>query len=175
MIWSTLAFAVLTGLLLFSAYKTVASRFITHAALYLALALFSVAGVFILLEAPFLAAAQILVYVGAVLAVVIFAVMLSDVQDLGGAGAEVKGWMSQLRSPYWGSLPIGIAGLLALLIIVGIGGLTVPAGVGEPDTSVAGLGRALFTTYLIPFEIAGVLLLVAMVGAIVMAREGSQS
>lgn len=166
---------MLTGLLLFSAYKTVASRFITHAALYLALTLFSVAGIFILLDAPFLAAAQVLIYVGATLAVVIFAIMLSDVQDLGGAGAEVKGWMTQLRSPYWGSLPLAIAGLLAVLLLVGIGGVTNPASVPAADSSVAGLGRALFTTYLLPFEIAGVLLLVAMVGAILMAREGSQS
>lgn len=164
----------MAGLLLFSAYKTVATTYITHAALYLALTLFSVAGLFILLEAPFLAAVQVLVYVGAVLAVVIFAIMLSDVSELGGVRAEVRGWMAQIRSPYWGAMPLAIAGLLALLIIVAIGGLVTPREVSPVDSSVAGLGRELFTTYLIPFEIAGILLLIAMVGAILMSREGSQ-
>src|SRR5690554_4682471 len=107
--WSAIAFGILAGLLLLGAYKVVASRYITHAALYLALVLVSVAGLFILLEAPFIAAVQVLIYVGAVIAVFVFAVMLSELREIGGSRDDQPGFLgelkSSLRSPYWGGLP----------------------------------------------------------------------
>ena len=179
MIWSGVAFALLAALLLVSAYKVVATEYVTHAALYLALTLFSVAGLFVLLDAPFLAAIRVLVYVGAVIAVFVFAVMLSELQEIGAGATRFRGLIGELqaalRSPYWGALPFAVALLVSLLVVVGIGALSTPASPAAADTSVSGIGRALFTTYLVPFEIAGIVLLVAMVGAIVMAREGSQS
>ena len=181
MIGSTLAFAVLAGLLVLGAYKVVASQYITHAALFLALTLVSVAGIFVLLNAPFLAAVQVLVYVGAVIAVFVFAVMLSELQELGGARAAAKGFLqelrSALRSPYWGAFPVAVAGLLVLLVLIGINAIVSPAAgpvAAGAETTAADLGRELFTTYLLPFEIAGVVLLVAMVGAIALAREGGE-
>lgn len=176
--WSAIAFGILAGLLLLGALKVVTAQYITHAALFLAITLISVAGLFILLEAPFLAAVQVLVYVGAVIAVFVFAVMLSEIKEIGGAEARktfLQELRSGLRSPYYGGLPFAVAGLLAVLIIVAVTSIgNIPAA-GSVDTSVLGIGLALFSNYLLAFEIAGVLLLIAMVGAILFARQGGDS
>lgn len=181
MTWSALAFAVLAGLILLGGYKVVVAPYVTHAALFLALVLVSIAGLFVLLQAPFLAAVQVLVYAGAVMAVVIFAIMLSELKELGGERSPMRGLAAELReslrSPYLGLLPVVTAGLLAAMVLVAISRLAPagPAAAAAPDSSVIDLGRLLFTDYLVPFEIASAVLLVAMIGAIVLAREGGAS
>lgn len=176
MTWSLVAFGILAGIIVLGAYKVVATPLITHAALYLVMVLVGVAGIYVLLEAPFLAAVQVLVYAGAVMAVIVFAIMLSELRELGapegpkgGIGHELR---TALQSRYWGVLPAAIAGLVGVLVLVNIsrfGAETAPA---VADTSVSGLGRLLFTTYLVPFEIASAVMLVAMVGAIYLAGAG---
>lgn len=175
------AFAVLAALILYGSYKVVASPLITHSALFLALVLVSVAGVFLMLDAVFLAVVQVLVYAGAVMAVIIFAIMLSEQREIGGdPSAQRMGFGEELRralrSRHWGLLPAAAAALLAVLAIAGIGRLAAPAAPGAASTSVADVGRALLTDYLVPFEIASAVLLAAVIGAIVLTtREGSDA
>lgn len=175
-------FAVLAGAAVFGAVKVVSSRLITHAALYLALVLGSVAGLFIMLNAEFLAMVQIIVYVGAVVALFVFAVMLSELRELNappeaerGLGREVR---AAVRSPYWGLLPIGLAlALMALVVNSFRQAATLDAlpGIAPEAYGAKEIGLSLFTKYFVPFEIASLLLLVTLVGAIVLARgEGAR-
>lgn len=143
----------------------VSSRSLIHSAGALVLSLFGVAGLFVLLEAGYLAAVQILVYIGAIAILIIFAVMLTrKVMDPEG-GSMNSQWVESL---------IVAALTLALLIMVintawPFGAEAVElAAVGDPTTN---LGAALLDAYLLPFEVASVLLLGAMIGAIAIARS----
>ncbi|MBI4321111.1 MAG: NADH-quinone oxidoreductase subunit J [Chloroflexi bacterium] len=156
------AFYVLAAVLIVSAVGVVMLRNIVHSALLLALTFLSVAGLFVLLNADFLAAVQILIYAGAVIILLLFAIMLTQ----------------RAHSP-WSNVPnsqAGMAGLVAVALFAVMMmmlarqswriGAEVPS---QPSTQV--LGELLFKQYALPFEIASVLLLVAMIGAIVIARE----
>lgn len=171
MSWGLLAFAALAAIATVAAYKVVTSPAITHAALYLALVLVAVAGLFVQLNAEFLAAVQVLVYAGAVLAVVVFAIMLSEQREIAPGGRRA-GLREVLASPYWGPLPVVVAGALAVLVLAAVGRVAaeVPTAATVADT-VRAVGRALFGPYMLPFEIASAVLLVAMIGAITLARE----
>ncbi len=160
-------------MILVSAWKVVTCRLITHSALYLALAFVGVAGIFLLLAADFLAAVQVLVYVGAIITMIIFAIMLSNIRDIKDTG-EAGGWFGAFTSPQWGLLPLVVAvGFVLIMIsLYGRGGWPLKASLAQPST--VAIGREMFTTYLIPFELASVILLAAMVGAIIISmREES--
>jgi NADH-quinone oxidoreductase subunit J len=145
----------------------VTTRNLVHAALWLVVSLFGVAVVFTLLNAPFLAVAQVLVYIGAIAILFIFAVMLTRrlVQDTG----------PQTNRGWW------LAALIAALLFVGLAwmvgtwdGFATQAPALAADTnSVRELGAALVSpdAYVLPFELASVLLLAALIGAIVVASE----
>ncbi|MBX5476366.1 MAG: NADH-quinone oxidoreductase subunit J [Clostridia bacterium] len=181
-----LAFAALTGMVLYSAYKVVSTPLITHAALYLATALVGVAGFFLMLESEFLAVVQVLVYVGAVMTVIIFAIMLSDVPAL--VGDREASFVSRLLSKRYGSLPALVSAGVLALVLIAYGSVRWAAAPlkGAPeavhpllhDTTALGstgvIGRALFSTYLVPFEVASLLLLAAMVGAIVLTKRDAR-
>lgn len=172
--WQMVAFFVLSTVILVSAWKVVTCRLITHSALCLALAFVGVAGIFLLLAADFLAAVQVLVYVGAVITMIIFAIMLSNIRDIKDTG-EAGGWPGAFTSPQWGLLPLVVAVGFALIMIslYGRGGWPLKASLLAQPSTVA-IGREMFTTYLIPFELASVILLAAMVGAIIISmREDS--
>jgi NADH-quinone oxidoreductase subunit J len=141
-------------------------RSAVHNALFLVLTLFCVALLFLSLGAEFLAAVQVLVYAGAIMVLFLFVITLlnplsSDTPD-------------RLRSqaPFAGAL--GLVLLLEMWLIVQSGALAVlpaAAPTRPPEANnVQELGLALFSTYLVPFEVASILLLVAMVGAVVLAR-----
>ncbi|MBX6351043.1 MAG: NADH-quinone oxidoreductase subunit J [Clostridia bacterium] len=179
MSWAWVGFAVLTGAAVFSALRVVLSPSITHAALHLAIVLVAVAGYFLLLQSEFLAVVQVLVYVGAVMTVIIFAIMLSDLPLIrGGAGLRAG-----LGSERFGWLPLLVACGVGALVLVGYGSVVwtaAPLAFQESlpmlaDTTGQGttglIGRALFTSYLVPFEVASLLLLAALVGAIVLTRR----
>lgn len=144
----------------------VTSRNLIHSAAALILSLFGVAGFYVLLEAGFLAAIQVLVYIGAIAILIIFAVMLTRQltdTDEGGMNSQ---WP-------WGL----VTAVLALVILVIVINTVWPLGVDlvempSVNNPTAGLGTALLhpEQYLLPFEIASILLLGAMVGAIVIAR-----
>ncbi|MGE5672388.1 MAG: NADH-quinone oxidoreductase subunit J [Mycobacterium leprae] len=172
-LWSGqfIIFAILAIITLVSVYKMVSSSLITHAALFMALSFTSVAGIFLLLQAEFVAAIQILVYTGAITTMVIFAIMLSGLQDIKEQKAgTVRKWSKS--SPF--VLIVGAIFAAFMLYVYIIAKLPAARGIEQLATT-ASIGQSLFTTYMIPFEAASVLLLMAMVGAIILtAKEAEQ-
>lgn len=139
-----------------------------YSAIFLIVTLFAFAGFFVLLNAPFVAAVHIIVYAGAIMVLFLFVIMLLNVK-----GDPVRERLKVTRRT------LGFA--LVTLFLVEVGALIVTTyqmgdenavGLGQNlvgSTSV--IGRSLFTTYLLPFEIASVLLLVGMVGAVILAKQ----
>jgi len=179
----TLSFALLALIALVAAYEVVTNRLITHAAFFLALVFVAVAGIFLLLGAEFLAVAQVLVYAGAVTVMIIFAIMMSQlneirIEECGRPPFTRRLWL-RLVSSQWGLLPLLFAVVFALAMFGLYARAVWPARallvdrVGPATSNIAIVGADLFSTYAIPFEIASVILLVALVGAIVLtAKEG---
>jgi NADH-quinone oxidoreductase subunit J len=162
------------------AYIFKTSFFITtrnpvYAALHLVLAFFTAAGIWLLLEAEFLAIVLVLVYVGAVMVLFLFVVMMLDIN------------LDKLREGFWSALPVAlpVGGLMAveMVMIVGVrnfGVDKIPAPAAHPVgySNTAELGSVLYTDYLLPFELASVVLLVAIVAAIALTlrdRKDSKS
>jgi NADH-quinone oxidoreductase subunit J len=173
LLWSGefIVFAILSIVALVSAYQMVRVPLITHAALFMALAFTAVAGVFLLMQAEFVAAIQVLIYAGAITTMVIFAIMLSGLRDIRKDAADPKrGWS---RAP-WGVMVIGAifgAFMSYLYYAANLRAAEAPKSLA----TVATIGQTLFSTYVLPFEVASILLLIAMVGAIILtAREVEQ-
>jgi NADH-quinone oxidoreductase subunit J len=132
-------------------------------ALFLVLAFASLGGLFGLLDAPFVAAVQIIIYAGAIMVLFIFVIMMVNPEK--GVGPERKTWAVVLASA------LGVV-LLAELLLAARGafselGRTGGEPIGRPVT----LGRLLFTEYLYPFEITSILIVAALVGAVVLAKK----
>lgn len=160
MSWEEAIFWVVAAVTVIGAFGVVTARNIVHSALFLILALLSVAGIFILLSAEFLAIVQVLIYGGAVTILVLFAMMLTRVRDLPVA-------LDGPQRPF------------AALAAIAFGAMTIYALVntewpGSTDEvtviSIEQIGTELFTTWAVPFEIASLVLTVALLGAIVIAR-----
>lgn len=155
-------FAILALVTLGAAVMVVISRNLLRSALWLILAFFGIAGIFVLLHAEFLAVVQILIYVGAISTLIIFAIMLtSRVMDP--------------RQPRFNDQWKGAAGFAALLFVV-LAAIVIrnawPVAAGEvPADAIQRLGTDFVRPYAVPFEVASVLLVVAMIGAIIIARE----
>ena len=130
----------------------------------LAMCLIGVAGLFYFLNSPFLAAMEMLIYVGAVCVTIVFAIMLAD------SGAEEKvGRQSAISAP----LSFGVGALLAWgLGLLGLTTMWPAAAVQTNDGSVTAIGKSLLTTYSMVFELISVVLLMAIIGALVLARAG---
>ena len=157
-------FIILSAVALIGALGVVVSRKLFHAAIFLVLSFVGVAGFYVLLEAEFLAMIQILVYVGAIAILIIFAIMLSRRMMSSEFRASNEQWL-------W-ALVAGVALFVILVVIlVQVNWPVVEAAV--PDNTVSELGQALVSPdqYLLVFEVASVLLLVALVGAVIIARE----
>jgi NADH-quinone oxidoreductase subunit J len=140
------------------------SRNAVTSAMFLVLTIVSLAGLFVLLHAFFLAAVQVLVYAGAVMVLFLFVIMLLDLKT-----------EEQRRMRRTGTF-LGIVTVLVIygLLLAGFGGFAAnSAGQNTPhlDGSTAPLGRILFSDYLLPFEIVSVLLLVAMVGVVLLSKK----
>ncbi len=170
-------FYVFALVLLFAAFKVITARNPVHAALYLVLAFFQAAAVWILLKAEFLAITLVLVYVGAVMVLFLFVVMMLDVN------------MDGVRKNFWKHFPLAatVGTLIALeMAAVLIGGFR-PSQEPKATLAVAGqaveqfsntkeLGKVLYSEYLYPLEIAAVILLVAIIAAIALTlRERKDS
>jgi NADH:ubiquinone oxidoreductase subunit 6 (subunit J) len=157
-------FVVFGAITLGSALLVVTRRNVFHAALFLILSFFGVAGLYVLLEAPFLAAVQLFIYVGGIAILIIFAIMLT--RDL--MERNVPGVVSQ-----WWAAALVMVGLCAVLVWMAFSHdwATPPGPV--PDNTIAILGRALVDPrgMVLPFEVASVLLVVALVGAMTIARR----
>ncbi|MCK6629380.1 MAG: NADH-quinone oxidoreductase subunit J [Leptospiraceae bacterium] len=144
------------------ALGVVTSRNLFHSALYLILSFFGVSGYYVLLNAGFLAVVQLFVYVGAIAVLVLFAIMFS--RRMMAAG------QSQANQQWWVAGPVVIVLFVMLLAVVG--SISWPVTEAEPSGDVVNqLGLAFLGSYLIPFEVVGILLSVALIGAIILARE----
>jgi NADH-quinone oxidoreductase subunit J len=150
-------------ILLLAALRVITARNPVHAALYLVLAFFTAAALWMLLRAEFLAIVLVLVYVGAVMVLFLFVVMMLDIN------------LDRLREGFWSYLPLGAAvGVLMVIeMVLVLGGkyfgaeqLPSPADPGPGYSNTKELGRLLYTDYVYPFELAAVILLVAIVAAI---------
>jgi len=154
-------FYAFAAVLLGAALRVITARNPVHAALYLVLAFFTAAAIWLLLRAEFLALALVLVYVGAVMVLFLFVVMMLDVN------------LERLREGYWRNLPVAlvVGGVMAAEMVAVLakryfgaaaGTRAVPAGYSNTRE----LGRVLYTQYAYAFEIAAVILLVAIIAAI---------
>ena len=160
-----ICFLVLSVVVVTGALGVVLLSNIVYSAFLLGGVFMAVAGLYLLLNASFVAAAQVLVYVGAINVLILFAIMLVNKrEDLKAiAGLNVRRAVS-------GGVCLGLpASLLVRVVVTTPWSLPGPAAVGEEAT--ARIGEHLFTDYLLPFEMASVLLLMAMIGAIVLARR----
>jgi NADH-quinone oxidoreductase subunit J len=161
--YMTAIFYFFATILVFAGLRVITVRNPVHAALYLVLAFFTAAGLWILLEAEFLAITLVLVYVGAVMVLFLFVVMMLDIN------------LDKLREGFWDYLPL--AGFVAALLVIemglilgkrhyGLGVMGTPAPHPADYSNTKELGRLLYTDYAYAFELAAVILLVAIVAAI---------
>ncbi len=166
----TFVFYFLAVILVYASLRVITLRNPVHAALHLVLAFFSAAGVWLLLQAEFLAIALILVYVGAVMVLFLFVVMLLDIN------------LDRLREGFWSYLPLGA--IVALLVVAEMG-LVLASMYGEvlesdvPQatadySNVEAVGRLLFTEYVYPFELASVVLLIGVIAAVALTLRGKR-
>ena len=165
MTFQTFTFYAFSAILIFAALRVITTRNPVHAALWLVLSFFSAAGIWLLLQAEFLAIALVLVYVGAVMVLFLFVVMMLDVN------------FDTLRRHFRSYLPIGAAvGALVLFeMALMIARSAVGGGADAPPppagSNTKALGVLLYVDYVYPFEIAAVVLLVAIVAAIALTHR----
>ena len=159
---ATLTFVIVAGLAIASALGLILKRNPIHGALFLVVNLACVAVLYLTLGAEFLAAAQVIVYAGAIAVLFVFAIMVLI------PGKEETG-PDPRRSTRMLAVPVG-ALLLVQLVMILSARRSAPAP-AAPAGGVESLGRLLFTDYLFPFELTSVLLLAAMVGVLVLARR----
>jgi NADH-quinone oxidoreductase subunit J len=162
-----IVFFVFALITVISAFVVVFSKNILYAAFALLFTFFGVAGLYVLLQADFLAVAQILIYVGGILVLLLFGVMLTN-----------KVVSVDMKTKSMQTIP-------ALIVTVVIGGVTAGlflytwrgSGVPAPDmpTTAVAIGDLLMTSYLLPFEVASVVLLVALIGAAMTARRNRKA
>lgn len=165
--FKTFVFYLFSAILVFSSLRVITSRNPVHAALYLVLAFFTASGVWMLLQAEFLAIALVLVYVGAVMVLFLFVVMMLDIN------------LDRLREGFWSYLPLGL--IIASLMVAEMGLVLGGNYVGlfessvrqatPAESNVQAVGRLLFTDYAYPFELASAILLVGIVAAVTLTQR----
>lgn len=171
MIGQNIAFGILAAATVVAALRVVTTKNVIHAALYLVVVLASIGALYILLAAEFVAAVQILVYIGAIVVLFLFGVMLTRAPIGADAGLDNdQRWTAVVTSLF-------LLGVLAFVLVDAFGDDELP---GLQDVSreqltatrgTGAVGNAIFSTFLVPFEVVSILLLAALVGAIVLARR----
>ena len=170
-------FYVFAAVLLFAAFRVITARNPVHAALYLVLAFFQAAAIWILLKAEFLAITLVLVYVGAVMVLFLFVVMMLDIN------------IDSVRKGFWKHFPLAgsVGAIIALemsYVLMGgfreppklASGALVPGQIDAQLSNTKELGKVLYSDYIYPLEIAAVILLVAIIAAIALTmRERKDS
>ena len=168
MTFSLILFYILAALILFGAVKTVTSKNPVHAALYLVLTFCMSAMMWMLMQAEFLGITLVVVYVGAVMVLFLFVVMMLNID------------IEEMRAGFWRNAPVaftvGVLMAVALILILVAPDTNLAAFGAMKDipadySNVRDLGGQLYTTYLLPFELAGVLLVLGMVAAIALVHR----
>ena len=162
-----IVFYFFAALAVFSAILVVTRKNIVQSAIFLITALLATAGIFLQLHAEFLFIVQVILYAGGIMVLFVFVIMLINIDvSLHQTPYNRQWWLGLLLSLVLGAQ-------LTIAIAVGRGGLPLgepaPASALEPSTQL--VGKVLFTEYMLPFEVASILLLVAMIGAVVMAKK----
>lgn len=173
--FKTFVFYFLAVIMVLAALRVITARNPVHAALFLVLTFFNAGGLWLLLQAEFLAVTLVMVYVGAVMVLFLFVVMMLDIN------------LDRLREGFWSYLPVGaLVGILMLVEMVmvlggsyfGLEAMPAPAPVAADYSNTRELGRVLYTDYVYAFELASLVLLVAMVAAVSLTlrkRKGLKS
>ena len=164
-----LAFAALSGIVLASAALAVLVPNILKAALFLGMMLFGVAGLYVLMNAPFLAAVQVMIYVGAVTTMIILAIFLSH-------KVMKVGFFQAIYNPL---LAAAVAGVMFLFLFVTVANSVwikqaMASGPASTGVGVQSVAMALLQPYVFPFELVSVLLLAVLIGAVVIAKEDTE-
>ena len=161
--FKTIVFYAFATIMLFAALRVITARNPVHAVLFLVLVFFSAGGIWLLLKAEFLAIALIMVYVGAVMVLFLFVVMMLDIN------------IERLRKGFWSYLPVGatvgglmVAEMALLLSRKYFSAEALPGPTEEAVSNTKELGRLLFTDYVYPFELASVILLVGIIAAVML-------
>ncbi|MDE0748673.1 MAG: NADH-quinone oxidoreductase subunit J [Acidimicrobiales bacterium] len=157
-----IAFGILSVVMVVAALRMVTTRNVVHAALYLVIVLAGAAGIFILLGAEFVGVTQVLVYIGAIVVLFLFGIMLTR----GALGEDEEANTEKRR----------MAALVGVLVLVVTGGAVLDsfgdAAVNRSAPSLTSeIGDTIFSQYIVPFEAVSVLLLATLIGAIVVARQ----
>jgi len=164
----TIVFYVFAAILIYAGLRVITARNPVVAALHLVLAFFTGSGIWMLLRAEFLAIALVLVYVGAVMVLFLFVVMMLDIN------------LERLREGFWSNLPLALSvgGLMVVEMILvlgrgyfGLQTLPLPADPGPAYSNTKELGRLLYTDYAYALELAAVVLLVAIIAAIALTMR----
>ena len=173
--FKTFVFYFLAVIMVFAALSVITARNPVHAALFLVLTFFNAGGLWLLLQAEFLAITLVMVYVGAVMVLFLFVVMMLDIN------------LDRLREGFWSYLPVGaLVGILMLVEMAmvlggsyfGLEAMPAPPAAAETYSNTREIGRVLYTDYVYPFELASLVLLVAMVAAVALTlrkRKGLKS
>jgi NADH-quinone oxidoreductase subunit J len=166
--FKTFVFYFLSAILVVASLRVITARNPVHAALFLVLAFFTAGGVWMLLEAEFLAITLVLVYVGAVMVLFLFVVMMLDIN------------LERMRQGFWSNLIPGLVVggmMLAEMVLVlgakyfNIENMPNPPGAAAGYSNTKELGRLIYTDYAYPFELAAVVLLVAIIAAIALTMR----
>ncbi|MBF2073166.1 MAG: NADH-quinone oxidoreductase subunit J [Synechococcales cyanobacterium C42_A2020_086] len=158
------SFVVLAVMMIGAALGVVLLNNIVYSAFLLALVFISISGMYILLNASFVAAAQVLIYVGAVNVLILFGIMLVNKRQ---AFVPVRNaWISKATTA---AVCVGLFALLSTMVLATPWSVSTAIPIG--DTALVEIGKHFFSDYLLPFELASVLLLMALIGAVVLARR----
>ncbi|WP_435594293.1 NADH-quinone oxidoreductase subunit J [Uliginosibacterium flavum] len=172
MSFTTICFYLFSAILVFAGLRVITARNPVHAVLYLVLAFFTSGMIWMLMQAEFLAIAIILIYVGAVMVLFLFVVMMLDIN------------VEKMREGFWRYLPVGlvVATIMVAEMAMVLNGryfrlesLPAPQAVDVAYSNAQNLARVIFTDYAYPFELASLILLVAMIAAVALTyrrREG---
>ncbi|MCG0239344.1 MAG: NADH-quinone oxidoreductase subunit J [Firmicutes bacterium] len=169
-----LSFGALALVTLWSAYKVVTARLITHAALWMALSFTSVSGIFLMLQQEFIAALQVLIYAGAITTMIIFAIMLSSIREIRVEPQEKRSIGQRIRASGLLAVVVGLVFAAFMTYVYYVSEIPKEAVPDAGLLTVRQVGATLFTRFTVPFEVASILLLLAMIGAIILTAKETE-